>query len=179
MKKYLLLLFLNSCIISFGQTKLIAKNGSVTFEASVPAFEEVKAKNDAVTFVLNTSNGEIASLALMKGFRFKVALMEEHFNENYVESDKFPKATFKGKIEGFDYSKITSTAKEYNIKGAIEMHGKSKEINIKAKISKKDNGVQLQSNFNLNSDDFDIEIPSIVSSKVSKKVAVNLDVVLK
>src|SRR5688572_15543260 len=84
------------------QDKLVTKNGKITFEASVPSFEEVKATNAASTFVLNPKTGEFASLALMKGFRFKVALMEEHFNENYIESDKFPKATFRGKIEGFD-----------------------------------------------------------------------------
>lgn len=179
MKKYLIFLFTVITFYAFGQKKLISKNGTVTFEASVPSFEEVKAKNDAVTFVINTSNGEIASLALMKGFRFKVALMEEHFNENYIESDKFPKATFKGKIEGFDYSKITNNPKEYKIKGTLELHGKSKEIDIKAMIAKKDNGLRLQSDFDLNSDDFDINIPSIVSNKVSKKVNVSLDVILK
>lgn len=179
MKKHLLILALTLPIFFFGQTKLITKNGKITFEASVPAFEEVKAKNESVTCVVNTANGEIASLALMKGFRFKVALMEEHFNENYVESDKFPKATFKGKIEGFDFSKITTTSREYTIKGVIEIHGKIKNINVKAKINKKDNALIINSNFDLNTDDFDIEIPSIVSKKVSKKVTVELDFELK
>lgn len=174
MKKlfYLLILF---PFFSYAQSKIITKNGKITFEASVPAFEEVKAKNEAVTCVINTSNGEIASLALMKGFRFKIALMEEHFNENYVESDKFPKATFSGKIEGFDYSKINATSKEYTIKGKIEIHGKSKNITIKAMISKNGNNLQLKSNFVLNADDFDIDIPKIVSNKVTKKVGVELD----
>ena len=110
---------------SIAQDKLITKSGTITFEASVPSFEEVKAKNSGVSCVINTKTGEIASLALLKGFRFKVALMEEHFNENYVESDKFPKATFKGKIENFDLSKITSTATNYTIKGKLELHGKA------------------------------------------------------
>ena len=99
--------------VCFSQDKIITKNGKITFEASVPAFEEIKAKNDGVTCVINTKTGEIATLALVKGFRFKVALMEEHFNENYIESDQYPKSTFKGKIENFDFAKVTSQAKEW------------------------------------------------------------------
>ena len=179
MKKILFYGLLLVVVQNFAQTKLVTKTGKITFEASVPAFEEVKAKNEAVTCILNPATGEIASLALMKGFRFKVALMEEHFNENYVESDKFPKATFKGKIEGFDLSKLTATAKEYTLKGKLELHGKTKDISVIAKIKKTDAGVEIDSDFTVNTDDFDIEIPSVVSKKLSKKVAVKLDFTLK
>jgi hypothetical protein len=171
------MLFLGFSI--FAQEKMITKNGTITFEASVPSFEEVKAKNSGVSCVLNTKTGEIASLALLKGFRFKVALMEEHFNENYVESDKFPKATFKGKIENFDLSKLTTTANNYTIKGKLELHGKSKDIAITAKIKKGKDGIEIVSDFTVNTDDFDIEIPSVVSKKVTKKVNVRFEFVLK
>lgn len=179
MKKILLLSFLMISAQNFAQTKLITKTGKISFEASVPSFEEVKAKNESATCILNADTGEIASLALMKGFRFKVALMEEHFNENYIESDKYPKATFKGKIENFDLSKLTATAKDFTIKGKLELHGKVKDIVITAKIKKTDAGVELDSHFFVNTDDFDIEIPSVVSKKLSKKVAVTLDFILK
>lgn len=178
--KYLILIpVLLIFSLNYSQSKIITKTGKITFEASVPAFEEVKATNEGVTCVINTTNGEIAALAFVKGFRFKVALMEEHFNENYLESDKFPKATFKGKIEGFDYSKLTTVSANYTIKGMLELHGKSKEISIIAKISKTKSGTTLVSNFDVNSNDFDIAIPSIVSKKVSKKVNVNLEFLLK
>jgi hypothetical protein len=179
MKKIFFYSLLLATITSFSQTKLVTKTGKITFEASVPAFEEVKAKNESVTCILNPATGEIASLALMKGFRFKVALMEEHFNENYVESDKYPKATFKGKIDNFDLSKLTATAKDYTIKGKLELHGKAKDITLTAKIKKTDNGIEIDSNFTVNTDYFDIEIPSVVSKKLTKKVAVNLDFNLK
>lgn len=179
MKKILFYCLFLATVPNFAQTKLVTKTGKITFEASVPAFEEVKAKNESVTCILNSANGEIASLALLKGFRFKVALMEEHFNENYVESDKYPKATFKGKIENFDSSKLTASGKDYTIKGKLELHGKTKDITIIAKIKKTDNGVEIDSNFTINTDDFDIEIPSVVSKKLTKKVAVNLDFTLK
>ena len=176
-KILILLMLINN--ISFGQDRLITKVGIINFEASVPSFEEIKAKNNSVSCILNTKTGEIASLALMKSFRFKIALMEEHFNENYVESDKFPKATFKGKIENFNYSKITTVATSYTIKGKLELHGKSKDITSIVKLKKGKEGLELVSNFSVNTDDFEIEIPSIVSKKVSKKVNITLEFVLK
>jgi hypothetical protein len=159
--------------------KKITKTGTITFEASVPSFEEVKAKNETVTCILNTETGEIATLALMKGFRFKVALMEEHFNENYIESSKYPKATFKGKIENFDATNLSSSSKEYTIKGKLELHGKIKEITIKGKLKKEGETISLISNFMVDVDDFNIKIPNVVSKKLSKQVNVSLDFDLK
>ena len=144
MKKIALIGWLLLVSLSPIQEKKITKTGSISFEASVPSFEEIKAKNNAVTCILNSNNGEIAVLALMKGFRFKIALMEEHFNENYIESSKFPKATFKGKIENFDETKLTSTLKDFTIKGKLELHGKSKDITSIAKIKK--TGITLKLN---------------------------------
>ena len=171
------ILFLSFSIIA--QEKMITKNGTISFEASVPAFEEVKAKNTGVSCVLNTKTGEIASLALMKGFKFKVALMEEHFNENYVESDRFPKAIFKGKIEGFDTSLITAAPKDFVLNGKLELHGKSVPIKTIAKISKSAAGINLNTTFSVNASDFNIAIPSVVKSKVSNKINIQVASVLK
>ena len=179
MKTHIILLLILSMGTLFAQDKMITKTGQLVFEASVPSFEEVKAKNESVSCVLNTKTGEIAALALQKGFRFKIALMEEHYNENYVESDKYPKATFKGKIENFDLSKIDKAGKSHTIKGTLELHGKSKEISITATIKKVDTGLEIKSDFALNADDFNIEIPSVVSKKVSKKVNVSFNFLLK
>lgn len=179
MKNSIIICLLLSCSAIFAQEKLITKNGTITFEASVPSFEEVKAKNDNVTCILNTKTGEIASLALIKGFKFKVALMEEHFNENYMESTNYPKATFKGAIANFDLKELSNTAKEYSIKGKLEIHGKSKEITAVAKIKKTDNGIEIETNFPVNASDFDIQIPSIVKNKVSNKINVTNLFVLK
>jgi len=84
----------------FPQSKKITKTGDIRFEASVPSFEEVKAQNKTATVILNPENGEIAALALIKGFRFKIALMEEHFNENYIESTNIQKLRLKEKYTG-------------------------------------------------------------------------------
>ena len=164
---------------TFAQEKKITRTGTITFEASVPSFEEVKAKNESVTCVLNMKTGEIASLVLIKAFRFKIALMEEHFNENYLESDKYPKATFKGTIQGFNINIIGSTPKEFNLKGVLELHGKSKEINAIAKLRKTNDALEISTNFDVTSDDFNIEIPQMLTKKVAKKVNVKTLFLLK
>ena len=179
MKKYAFLLLVLSVGSVFAQDKMITKTGQMVFEASVPSFEEVKAKNESVSCVLNTKTGDIAALALQRGFRFKIALMEEHYNENYVESDKYPKATFKGKIENFDGSTVDKTGKSYRINCTLNLHGKSKEISVTATIKNVDDAIEIKSDFILNVDDFAIEIPGVVSKKVSRKVNVSLHFLLK
>lgn len=169
-KNTLMLLLMFVSVVILAQEKLITKKGTIQFEASVPSFEEIKAKNENVSCVLNTKTGEIASLALIKGFRFKIALMEEHFNENYIESDKFPKAVFKGKLHQFDILKITDKAVAYQMTGTLEIRGKSKIIETTALIRKSNKGIEVKTDFEVLTDDFGIEIPSVVSKKVSKKV---------
>ncbi|TDD97340.1 YceI family protein [Flavobacterium cellulosilyticum] len=181
MKRILLLsviLFL-SCFYTFSQNKKITRTGTVQFEASVPSFEEVNAKNESVTCILNIKTGEIASLVLMKGFRFKIALMEEHFNENYLESDKYPKATFNGKIQDFNWNTIGTSVQEFMMNGKLGLHGKSKEINTPVFLRKIGNDLEIITKFSLNYDDFNIEIPNILTKKISKIVNVKADFLVK
>ncbi|WP_298758446.1 YceI family protein [uncultured Psychroserpens sp.] len=161
------------CINMTAQNKFITKTGVINFEASVPSFEEVAAKNNSVTAIINTENGEFAALALVKGFRFKNALMEEHFNENYAESDQFPKATFKGKIDNFDLKKDTST---YNIEGSLAFHGKTKVLkDLAVTINIKENTIIMSGKFVTKASDFDIDIPKIVSNKIAEDVMVSFE----
>jgi len=152
--------------------KYTTKTGNLKFEASVPSFEEVAADNKTASAALETSTGELAVLALMKGFRFKVALMEEHFNESYAETDKFPKATFKGKIEGFDASKLNATGKTFTITGDLTLHGKTKKMTDIATISKSGNIITVSGNFTVKPQEFGIEIPKMVSKKVAEQVKI-------
>ena len=157
------------------QDKMQTKTGKITFEASIPSFEEVKATNETASCVLQLKTGKIASLALVKGFRFKAALMEEHFNESYIESNIYPKATFKGKIEDFNWKNIGTSPKEYKLKGKLELHGKSKEISTTVTLRKVADGLEIRSDFNVNSDDFDIAIPKPVSNKISKTINIKIE----
>ncbi|RYJ36789.1 YceI-like protein [Flavobacterium anhuiense] len=158
--------------------KLITKTGNIKFQASMPSYEEVAAENKSVSAVLDQTTGDFASLVLIKGFRFKVALMEEHFNENYMESEKFPKATFKGKIEDFDSSKITSSPKNFTLKGDLTIHGKTRPVSVIVKISKVSNGLNAAGAFEAKPEDFDIEIPSLVRKKIADKIKINYNFLL-
>lgn len=162
--------------IVFSQEKIVTKSAAITLEASVPSFQPVAGTNSNVTFVLNPATGEVASLALMKGFQFEMALMEEHFNENYMETDNYPKAVFRGQIEGFD---IKSLTEDYIIKGKLELHGKSKDIKAAAKITKTGSRITIISDFAVNASDFSIPIPSLIKYKLDDRVKVQIIAVLK
>ncbi|MFN0729005.1 YceI family protein [Polaribacter gochangensis] len=178
MKYTLLLLAFLLSAISFAQDKYYTKSGTITFESSVPSFEEVKATNNKVTAILK-SDGTIASLALTKGFRFKIALMEEHFNENYIESNTFPKATFSGKIIDFNTNNLSSTDKIFKIKGTLLIRGIKKEVTIDSKIKIVGNSIYLSADFSVTPEDFNIKIPNIVRKKIAKKVDVSFHFELK
>lgn len=172
MKRILYVLLL-VCISAFGQGKHLTKSGTLTFEASVPSFEEVAAKNSSVTAILNTENGEFAALALVKAFRFKNALMEEHFNENYAESDEFPKAVFNGSLVDFDANNLQET---YIVNGELTFHGETKNLKeVKVSFSKSENLITLKGNFKVLVSDFGIEIPKIVRNKLSEEVSVTFN----
>ncbi len=181
MKKILILglfLLLSNIVIS---QKLMTRTGEIKFEASMPAFEEVAAKNNTVSCILDQTTGEFAALALVKAFKFKVQLMEEHFNENYIESTKFPKATFKGKILNFDASKLSATKIFYDLEGDLMLHGVTKKIKTKILLTLIGGKVNAISSFIIKPNDYGIEIPSLVKSKVSEnvKLAINFNLEAK
>ena len=178
MKKIMMLLFLFVGIINVSAQKYMTKTGSLKFEASVESFEEIAAENKNTSAILESATGEIAVLTLVKGFRFKIALMEEHFNENYIESDKFPKATFKGKVEDFDVAKLSSASGMFKISGDLTLHGKTKKVTTNAKISKSGDKITITGNFEAKPEDFDIEIPKLVSKKVADKVKITFNLLL-
>ncbi|MBC3845593.1 YceI family protein [Winogradskyella echinorum] len=176
MKKITFLLLVLFSLSAIGQTKYLTKTGTLSFEASVPSFEEVAAKNESVTAILNTENGEFAALAFVKAFRFKNALMEEHFNENYAESDKYPKATFKGKIVSFDFDTLSETDSYSHIDGSLTFHGVTKQFNgIPLTIKVKDNNIVITGSFKVLVSDFDIEVPKIVANKLSNEVEIDFN----
>lgn len=157
------------------QEKFIDKNGVVVFEASEELFEEVKAKNESVTTIFDADTNQIASLALIKGFRFKNSLMQEHFNENYIESDIYPKATFRGELKDFEFDNLNENAKQVEIQGILEVRGKQKEISTQAVIQKIGDVISITGSFIVTPGDFDIHIPKIVRNKIAKEVLVKID----
>ncbi|REG94111.1 YceI family protein [Flavobacterium aquicola] len=178
MKNFTLLVLLFVLYPINAQNKFSTSKCVIFFEASVPLFEAVEAKNNDVNCTLLPNKSEITFTAVIKKFKFKRDLMQEHFNTNYMESDRYSKATFKGIIEKFDLKLITEEEKDFFIKGKITIHGESRMITVLAKIKKAGNGILINSNFTLNTDDFNIEIPNIVIAKISKKVNTQIVCVL-
>ncbi|MDX6191996.1 YceI family protein [Flavobacterium sp. Fl-318] len=179
MKKIIIMPMILASFIVFSQEKIVTKSAVITLEASIPSFQPVAGTNSSVTFVLNPVTGEVASLALLKGFQFEMALMEEHFNENYMETDKYPKAIFRGQIEGFDIKSLTEDYKDYIIRGKLELHGKSKDIKAIAKITKTGPRITIISDFAVNASDFSIPIPALIKYKLDDRVKVQIIAVLK
>ncbi|RYJ51684.1 YceI family protein [Flavobacterium petrolei] len=179
MKKITQIVLIIIASATSAQEKMMSYVGITNFEASIPFFEEVKAINEKTTCILITKTGQIACWINIKDFQFKRDLMQEHFNKNYMESNRFPKAVFKGTIEKFDLKNLNSESSQYLITGKITIRGKTKKIVINGTLKKVDKGIELYSTFPLNTDDFNIEIPFIVRSKISKNVNTQIICVLE
>ncbi|KRB57586.1 YceI family protein [Flavobacterium sp. Root186] len=174
MKRTTLLILFFTAFSLLAQDKFKTTTAVVNFEASVPFFEEVKAVNKLGTIILEPETSTLICTVVIKDFRFKMDLMQEHFNENYIESHRYPKAVFKGKVEKFDLKNVDDTEKEYDVKGKLYLHGKSKIIEMKALIKRVPNGIQISCNYPISVSDFNIAIPSVVAGKISKTANTNL-----
>ena len=153
------------------------RTGFTEFKASVEAFEPVEAKNNSTTAILKTQSGDIAAQLFINAFKFRVALMQEHFNENYMDSDKFPKAVFRGKLNNFNFSEL-SGEQEYDLVGSLTIRGIKKDISTKAKVKKEGDQLVLTAAFSVEPKDFDIEVPSIVRKKIAEKINITIDYAL-
>ena len=179
MQKLLLSFLLLAVTIAFGQSKYMTKSGSMSFEASQPSFEPIEATHSAVSALLNADTGELAVLALVRGFRFPLALMEEHFNENYIESHQYPKTSFKGSILNFDSNALSNQPRTVQLTGELSMHGVTKLISVSATITKSDEQITLTSSFSVKTSDFGIKIPSLVRKQIDENVQVEVSLPLQ
>lgn len=156
--------------------KLKTRTGMVSFFSETPV-ENIEAINKQVSSVVNLENGDFAYLVPIKAFVFEKALMQEHFNENYMESGKYPNASFIGSsadFKGLDLSK--DEKKEIKLKGKMTIHGTEKEIVTPATIEIKDGKVTVKSNFNLLVSDYNVEIPSAKSDNINNNLAVTVNI---
>ena len=179
MQKLLLPFLLLAVTIAFGQSKYMTKSGSMSFEASQPSFEPIEATHSAVSALLNADTGELAVLALVRGFRFPLALMEEHFNENYIESHQYPKTSFKGSILNFDSNALSNQPRTVQLTGELSMHGVTKPISVSATITQSDEQISLTSSFSVKTSDFGIKIPSLVRKQIDENVQVEVSLPLQ
>jgi polyisoprenoid-binding protein YceI len=175
MKRTIVLLACMLVVMTAGAQKYFTKNGNISF-FSTTSMEDIKADNNQVMCVLNTQTGELQFSMLVKSFHFQKALMEEHFNENYMESNKFPKASFKGNIA--DLSKVNFTKDGvYNVSvsGDMTIHGVTKRIVTNGSISVNGGKLTANAKFPLKVSDFEIAIPKLVKNNIAEAVDVTVN----
>jgi polyisoprenoid-binding protein YceI len=169
----ILLVFIVSYNFSSAQ-KFYTKNGSISF-FSKTAIEDIKADNNQVMSVINTQTGELQFSLLTKGFHFKKALMEEHFNKDYIESDKFPKATFKGSIT--DISKVNFTkdgSYATPVSGDLTIHGITKKVTATCTILVKGGKITGTAKFTAALSDYNISVPKIYQDNIAKNIEISV-----
>lgn len=170
----IVLFLLLPCLV-MAQGKFYTKSGRISFFSST-SIENIEAVNRNVVTLLDSQTGSLQFAVLMKGFEFKKALMQEHFNDKYVESDKFPKAEFKGQITNNSEIKFTVngtyTAK---VKGKLTIHGETKDMETSGTVTVKDGKVVLNAVFNVLVADYKISIPKLYRDNISKTIRVTVD----
>jgi polyisoprenoid-binding protein YceI len=162
------------------QSKYLTNEGYIWFFSSAP-LEDIEAHNKSVKAVTDMETGEILVKVPIIKFKFDKSLMEEHFNENYLESDKYPLGTFKGRFLDFNSIEITS-GKKYNIYviGNLEIHGVSNNIKERALLEIIDNEtIKVSGTFKVILNDYKIRIPKMVIKNIAEIVDVNVDLTLK
>lgn len=173
--KYFALLFLivGWIFIAEAQSNVFnIKMGQITFFSSTP-IENIQAKTQKVATAINLDNGDVIFKVKINSFEFTKKLMQEHFNENYMESDKFPLAEFKGKILNPQQIKGNAT---YNVdvSGKLLIHGVSKDYTIKATLVLNNNQLSTISNFDVKLVDHHIKVSSIVGKNISEVIQVKI-----
>jgi polyisoprenoid-binding protein YceI len=170
MKKIFLLALL--CIGFQSNAQLfITTNGEVSFFSKTP-MEDIEALNKNVSSIINTATNEVAVQMRITNFVFPNKLMQEHFNENYLESEKFPSATFKGKIKESVDLTVPGTY-PINAAGSATIHGVTRPIELKGTIVSTGSGLALTCSFEVKLVDYKIDIPKIVFAKIAEVIKVS------
>ena len=175
MKKVLFL----SLIILSGTAhaqKYIAEKSFVSFFSDA-LLEDIKADNKKATSIINAETGDIAFSIPIKEFKFAKSLMQEHFNEKYMESETYPKATFQGKLSGFDLK--AGGVQTVKATGKLTIHGVTKDVEIPGTIEVKENKLYAKSKFMVKVADYKVEIPQLVFQNIAEEVEVTVDFTYK
>lgn len=152
--------------LSMCAQQYLTRQGSITFDAGTP-LEDIRATSVSATAVYDKTSNKLGVQALMTSFEFKRALMQEHFNESYVESERFPKTVFKGKyIDG-------------RAVGTLTIHGVAQDVDVPAALIEENNRLILKADFSVRIADFGVRIPKTVANKIEEKANITLNCVLR
>ena len=178
MKKAALIIILLTILFSQAeaQGKFFTKSGKISFFSST-SLENINALNKSTVCLLDSKNGDLQFAVLIKGFEFRKALMQEHFNAaDYMNSNQYPKAEFKGQL-------TNNTAVNYSVngtypvsvKGKLTIHGVSKEVETQGIITVKDGKLLANSTFNVLLADYGVIVPRIYRDNISKSIKITVD----
>ena len=170
MNRVIIIILLISSINLQAQ-KFIGKNGEISFFSEAP-MEDIKAINNKVSAVYDVDTKQLAFQLEIKDFFFPKSLMQEHFNENYLESDIYPKSIFTGKI-------ISQSVDAAIVEGDLTIHGKTNIVKVEGNLNQENNTVNISSNFTVMLEDYDIKVPSIVMFKIAEMIDVKVTIELK
>ena len=158
--------------VSFGQQNMYTGNGQVTFSAGVP-LDLIKGTSHEIKGSMNPETGKVYFEIPVKSFQFANSLMQERFNDKYMQTDRHPKATFSGQVTG-----ISQDSKEVTANGTLTIHGVTRRRSIKGKLIRQGDIFILQSLFVVNTKDHNIESPKLISGFMADEVNVNLELQL-
>jgi hypothetical protein len=169
----LLLLFLTRPAVSWSQV-YSTRTGFIGFYSKT-ALEDIRAENNQAYAVIDPGKKQLALAVLLKGFTFTKQLMQEHFNENYVESDKYPKASFSGSFTG-DVNPAKDGEYKVTVSGNLSLHNVTKPISAPATIEVKNGHLIGTTGFMVRPEDFNISIPGVVRDKIDKDITVKVNI---
>jgi len=179
MKNIITLSLIVLCSFTASADKYFTRTGKISFYSDA-TMEKIEAHNRAVGVLLNTETSKLKFSVLIKSFVFDKKLMQEHFNENYLESDKFPKSKFNGTVKGLDKVNFKKDGKyPVRVSGKLSIHGITKPVSQSGFIIVKEGTPTLSSTFKVLLADYNIKIPSAVKSKIAKDVKISLEASLK
>lgn len=156
--------------------KYISESGKITF-FSEAAIEDIAADNASITSIFDVGNGEIAFSLPISDFEFEKSLMKEHFNEKYMETEKYPKSTFKGVIYGFDQSR--NGKQKVRAEGDLLIHGVTRRIKAEGEVEKRSEKIFMESKFMVKLEDHKVKIPKLLWQNIAEEVEVTLNMQFK
>jgi len=175
-KKLLFLSYLFISAQSYSQQRFFAEKAIVSFFSDA-VVEDISATNEKVTSIFDAVSGEVAYLMNIKDFQFPNKLMQVHFNEKYMESEKYPKSSFQGKISGFS---LNATGKQdVKASGKLTIHGVTKNIEAPGTVEVNGNRLTVKSKFTVKLLDYNIKVPQIVWQNIAQQVEVTVDFVYR
>ncbi len=173
------LALIGSVLTTVAQNQFYTRSGNATFFSSTPV-EDIKAVNRGAVCVLDVSSGAVEVSMLNKSFEFKKALMQEHFNENYMESNTYPKSAFKGKVTDISSVDVNKDGVyTVTVKGDLTIHGVTKSVEVPGTIEVSGENLRAETQFMVTPEDYDIKIPGMVRDNIAKEMEVTIELDLQ